>query len=97
MSNFALRVPGEDRARVTRSRITGVPPEIPRMAVTARDEHGTLTKRRKADGPQLDRRSAPYFAIVNGTESRGFPTRQSCWRVSVSWLRWVMPSLAKAA
>lgn len=46
------------------------------MAVTTRDKHGTLTKRRKAEGPQLDRRSARYFAIVAGTWSRGFPTRR---------------------
>ena len=46
------------------------------MAVTTRDKHGTLTKRRKAEGPQLDRRSARYFAIVAGTWSCGFPTRR---------------------
>jgi integrase len=46
------------------------------MAVTARDKHGTLTKRRRSDGPQLDRRSARYFAIVDGTWSRGFATRR---------------------
>jgi hypothetical protein len=46
------------------------------MAVTTRDKHGTLTKRRKAEGPQLDRRSARYYAIVAGAWSRGFPTRR---------------------
>jgi hypothetical protein len=40
----------------------------------------------------VDRDRGPCEAFTRFRERR-----QSCSRVSVSWLRWVMPSLAKAA
>jgi integrase len=46
------------------------------VAITVKDSHGTYTKKRKAEGPALDRRSARYFAVVDNTWSPGFTTRR---------------------
>jgi integrase len=44
------------------------------MAITVRDKHGTFGRRRKSEGPPLDRASALYFAIVNKVWSSGYRT-----------------------
>ena len=45
------------------------------MAITVRDQHGTYTRRRRAEGPKLDRKTARYFAVVENVWSRGFEAR----------------------
>ncbi len=51
------------------------------MAITAQDRNGTYGRKRKADGPPLDKRTARYFAVVGNVWSKGFPTRREAEQV----------------
>jgi integrase len=45
------------------------------MAIVTRDKHGTYGKRRKAEGPRLDRVTTRYFATFQNVWSKGYRTR----------------------
>jgi integrase len=47
------------------------------MAITVQDRNGTYGRKRKAEGPPLDKRSARYFAVVNNVWSKGATTRRA--------------------
>ena len=51
------------------------------MAITIQDRDGTYGRKRKAEGPPLDKRSARYFAVVNNVWSKGSPTRKATEQV----------------
>src|SRR4051794_2819394 len=50
------------------------------MAITVRDRHGTYGRKRKAEGPKLDAKTARYFAVVGGSWSRGYATKKEADR-----------------
>lgn len=50
------------------------------MAIVVEDRHGRQTKKRKAEGPPLDRRTARYYSVVGNVWSRGYPTRKEAER-----------------
>jgi integrase len=52
---------------------------VPRVAVTARDKHGTYTRARRDGAPgtrALDRQSLRWFAVVDNVWSKGFATKR---------------------
>jgi len=51
------------------------------MAITVQDQHGTYGRKRKADGPPLDKRSARYFVVVNNVWSKGATTRKAAEQI----------------
>jgi hypothetical protein len=50
------------------------------LAIVVEDKAGRFTRKRRSDGPALDRHTARYYSVVRNVWSRGFRTRREAER-----------------